>query len=150
MSQSTNLEYNKTGQNLIFYDDFTGPLKNSDYIRFKSYQLVNTITNSTPTLNELVPPTKIDIFNIDRNTSNCPVYDCQSNTPLILNPHNTTIPVIVAPNRSVPTGVLTDITQPLTASEMEEQRHPTRQSKIDICSYTLNSLRGKNIWKIVC
>ena len=151
MSQSTNLEYNKTGQNLLFYKDYIGPLKNSDYLRFKSYQLGNTIKNTVPTLNELVPPNKIDIFNINRDTSGCPTYDCTSNTPLIRDPYNLTIPVIVPPNLSVPTGVLTNITSlPLSAEEKENQKHPIQEPKIDVCQYSLNILRKNNIWKKPC
>jgi len=146
MSQSTNLIYNKTGQNLLFYSDFKGPLKNSDYIRFKSYQLGNTTINSVPTLNELVPPNKIDVFNINRDPSGCPQYTCTSNTPPIKNPHNLTIPVIVPPNLSVPTGVLTNITSlPLTQEQMQQQKYPQTSDNMDICKYTLNQLRGKNV-----
>ena len=150
MSQSTNLEYNKTSQNLINFNQYYGPLTNSDYQRFKSYQLGNTITNTIPTLNELVPENNINIFNIVRNPSGCPVYDCTSNLVSNMNPYALTIPVIVAPNLSVSTGVLTNVTQPLTEEEKEEQRHPTNDKKIDICKYTLNMLRKKNVWNYVC
>jgi len=150
MSQSTNLEYLKTGENLINFNQYSGPLSNSEYVRFKSYQLGNTITNSIPTLNELVPPNKIDIFNINRSPSNCPTYDCTSILVSNMNPHALTIPVIVPPNLSVPTGVLTDVTQYLTENEKEEQRHPNNEPKIDICKYSLNMLRKKDVWKNVC
>ena len=85
MSQSTNIEYNRTSQNLLFFDDYKGPLRNGDYIRFKSYQLGNTIVNTVPTLNELVPPNKINIFDINRSTSTCPQYDCTGNPAFVNN-----------------------------------------------------------------
>lgn len=146
MSQSTNIEYNRTGQNLLFFDDYKGPLRNGDYIRFKSYQLGNTIVNTVPTLNELVPPNKIDIFDINRSTSTCPQYDCTSNTPLIQQPYALTIPVIVPPNKSVATGVLTNVTQPLTPDQAEEQRHPTNTPLFDVCKYKLNFVRKKPLF----
>lgn len=146
MSQSTNIEYNKTGQNLLFYSDYKGPLKNSDYVRFKSYQLGNTITNSVPTLNELVPPNKVNVFDISRDPSGCPQYNCSSNTPPIKNPNNLTIPVIVPPNLSVPTGVITNITSlPLTQAEKTRQKYYKAPENVNICTYTLNKLRGKNV-----
>ena len=56
-----------------------------------------------------------------------------------------------SPNLSVPTGVLTNITSlPLSAEEKEKQKHPIEEPKIDVCQYSLNILRKKNIWKKTC
>lgn len=150
MTESTNLEYIKTSYNLEHFDENVGPLNSSQYIRFKSYQLGNTITNSVPTLNQLVPPNNINIFNIDRDPSNCPQYDCTSNSRIIRDPHNLTIPVIVPPNLSVPTGVLTNIRHPLTEKEKLEQKYTINDNIFEACNYSLYILRGSKTKYSVC
>lgn len=73
MSQSDYIKYKKTQNKLSLLNTFPAVLDSSDYTDFKQYSIETTIIGNTiikPQLNQLIPPNKTTIFNMQVNT-NC-------------------------------------------------------------------------------
>jgi hypothetical protein len=87
MSQSDYIKYKKTSNKLSIdnsslHNKEPPVFVSSDYTDFKQYHLENTINNTRPTFNYIVPSGNHLVFGMDKVVSNCPTFiDC-SNTNL--------------------------------------------------------------------
>lgn len=52
--------------------DLEAVLHPSDYTKFKQYTIMNTIKNEKPTKNQLLGDNNNRIFNVEKNTTECP------------------------------------------------------------------------------
>lgn len=80
MSQSNYTDYLKNSRILKEQNELKPVLNSSDYIKFKSYSLVNTIPNSKNSYSELFLNNKKNIFGMERNTTNCINFQLCRNT----------------------------------------------------------------------
>jgi len=71
MSQSTYTEYLNHSTILQEQTKLKPVLNSSDYIKYKSYSLVNTIPNTKNSFSELFLNGKKNVFGMERNTTNC-------------------------------------------------------------------------------
>jgi hypothetical protein len=86
MSQSDYIQYKKVANELRINETADSvypvdPVFNSrDYTDFKSYALETTVSNTKLNYNQLIPTGKKIIFNMEKNTSNCPTFPLCTNT----------------------------------------------------------------------
>lgn len=84
MSQSDYIKHKKTStklrvDNKSINNKEPHVFDSSDYIDFKQYHLENTINNTSPTFNYIVPSGHHLVFSMDKVVSNCPTFiDCNS------------------------------------------------------------------------
>lgn len=71
MSQSNYTEYLNTSFFLKNQNELKPVLNSSDYIKLKSYSLINTIPNTKNSFSELFLNNKKNVFGMERNTINC-------------------------------------------------------------------------------
>lgn len=92
MSQSDYIRYKKTGVQLKDLKREDPVLTNTLYRAFIAYNLENTITNTKVVYNQLIPPGRQIIFNIDKVATKCPQFiycrgtQARSNRRLLLRP----------------------------------------------------------------
>ena len=80
MSQSDYIRFKKTATKLAL-DNSESPVFNvGDYIDFKQFSLENSITNTSPTYNYIVPSNRRVIFKMDKVVSSCPTFATCKNT----------------------------------------------------------------------
>jgi hypothetical protein len=90
MSQSDYIKYKKTStklriDNSSVHNKEPPVFDSSDYTDFKQYHLENTINNTSPTFNYIVPSGRHSVFGMDKVVSTCPTFiDC-SNTNIRAN-----------------------------------------------------------------
>ena len=86
MSQSDYIQYKKVANELRINGttDTLYPVDpiftSKDYTDFKSYALETTISNTKINYNQLIPSEKKIIFNMEKNTTNCPTFPLCRNT----------------------------------------------------------------------
>lgn len=74
MSQSDYIKYKKTSIELTSLNKYPPVFQEDIYNSFKEYSLENTIQNTKLTFNQLQPPGKIIINNMEKTVSNCPQF----------------------------------------------------------------------------
>jgi len=84
MSQSDYIKFKRIStklavDNKLVYNKQPPVFAVGDYIDFKQYYLENTVMNTSPTYNYIVPTGHQIIFNMDKVVSSCPTFIC-SNT----------------------------------------------------------------------
>jgi hypothetical protein len=89
MSQSDYIKYKKMSQELKI-NKLPPVLEPDDYISYKEYALENSIKNTKLTYNQLQPPNKIMVMNMEKTVTNCPSFIVCKNTHL--RPHRATYP----------------------------------------------------------
>lgn len=86
MSQSDYIQYKKVANELRINGttDTLYPVDpiftSKDYTDFKSYALETTVSNTKINYNQLIPSGKKIIFNMEKNTTNCPTFPLCRNT----------------------------------------------------------------------
>ena len=81
MSQSDYIEYKKRATELKEQKKLQPVLSEDDYCAFKQFSLENTVLNTSPTYNELVPTNTKIIFDTARsNTATCSQFICGNGT----------------------------------------------------------------------
>jgi hypothetical protein len=84
MSQSDYIKYKRVSNQLR--NEKQPPVLNSQtLIDFEQYALENTIINTVPALNRLVPTGSQRVFQMDKVVGNCPIFPVCQNTNLRTN-----------------------------------------------------------------
>jgi hypothetical protein len=85
MSQSDYIKFKRAATKLSIDNKSTGNkeaavFESGDYIEFKQFNLENTILDSSPTYNYIVPSGRQIVFNMDKVVSSCPTFITCKNT----------------------------------------------------------------------
>ena len=85
MSQSDYIKFKRAATKLSIDNKSTGNkeapvFESGDYIEFKQFNLENTILDSSPTYNYIVPAGRQIVFNMDKVVSSCPAFVVCSQT----------------------------------------------------------------------
>jgi hypothetical protein len=88
MSQSDYLKYKRVSTRLRVDNDTTNQppvFKSSTLHQNQQYALVNSITNTKPVYNRLVPSDRKSVFGMEKAVSGCPTFPVCTNTNLRTN-----------------------------------------------------------------
>lgn len=73
MSQSDQIRYKKTSNQLKEVNKLDAVLNSQDYICYKQYTLESNIANTKPVLNQLTLAGKTILFGMEKKVSKCPI-----------------------------------------------------------------------------
>lgn len=73
MSQSDQIRYKKTSNQLKEVNKLDAVLNSQDYISYKQYTLESNIANTKPVLNQLTLAGKTILFGMEKKVSKCPI-----------------------------------------------------------------------------
>lgn len=79
MSQSDQIQYKKTSS-ILKNQTFSPVFSSNQYTNFKTYALENTITNTKLSYHQLKPSNKQIVFDMEKQTTNCPTFVLCRNT----------------------------------------------------------------------
>jgi len=74
MSQSDYIKHKRVATALITQMDMPSVLESGNYSSFLGYNIENTVMNTNPTLNQLIPSTNQIIFSMKLKTTQCPTF----------------------------------------------------------------------------
>lgn len=74
MSQSDYIKYKKISNQLLHVKQWNAVLDSQDYTNYKEYYLESNIKNDKVTLNNLNIPGYSNVFDMNKNITNCPTY----------------------------------------------------------------------------
>ena len=80
MSQSDYIKYKRVATELKNTKQVPAVLESQDYIGYKEYSMENKITNTKTLYNQLIPPGKKIIFDMEKKVTNCPAFIICNNT----------------------------------------------------------------------
>jgi len=80
MSQSDYIKYKRVATELKNTKEVLPVFESQDYTEYKEFSLENNITNTKTLYNQLIPPGKKIIFDMEKTTNSCPTFIICQNT----------------------------------------------------------------------